>query len=144
VKGFAVRELKRREQEVPLVTRIRLYQDYEAPPEYLVPLYAELCARDLTPTEDEAMELGFDRMYRVFKARELLRSQVDPSDEGPLNPLPEGVTEQTTYPTIEEVFGLPPYALTDGGDELTGGGESLRQEEPVGKLCLSRLSRVEC
>ncbi|RXW16652.1 hypothetical protein EST38_g9202 [Candolleomyces aberdarensis] len=132
VKAFALRELKRRELEVPLVTRIRLYQDYEAPPEYLVPLYGELCARDLTPTEDEAMELGFERMYRVFKARELLRSPVEASDSGPLCPLPEGLTEEATYPTIEEVFGLPPYSPVDGEDGLYGGGESHRQGEAVG------------
>jgi hypothetical protein len=89
------------------------------------------------------MELGFDRMYRVFKARELLRSPVDAGDEGPFSPLPEGVTEEATYPTIEDVFGLPPYPLTDGGDELAGAGESLRQEETIGELSLLRLSLVE-
>jgi hypothetical protein len=110
---------------VPLVTRIRLYQDYEAPPEYLVPIYGELCARDLTPTEDEAMELGFERMYRVFKARELLRSPIEASDqEGPLSPLPDGLTEEATYPVIEEIFGLPPYPSVDGGDDQDGDGES--------------------
>ncbi|KAJ2915208.1 hypothetical protein MD484_g5192, partial [Candolleomyces efflorescens] len=129
VKAFALRELRRREQEVALVTRIRLYQDYEAPPEYLVPLYAELCARDLTPTEDEAMELGFERMYRVFKARELLRSPVDPSDESCVSPLPEGVTEEATFPTIEAIFGLPQYPLPNGRDEMAAGSDALRQED---------------
>ncbi|KAJ2921893.1 hypothetical protein H1R20_g15201, partial [Candolleomyces eurysporus] len=124
VKDFALRELKRREKEVPLVTRIRLYQDHGAPPEYLVPLYGELCSRDLTPTEEEATELGFERMYRVFKARELLRSPADASgNDPPLSPLPEGMTEEETYPTIEKVFGLPPYVLGDGDDGLNGGGE---------------------
>ncbi|KAJ2921896.1 hypothetical protein H1R20_g15196, partial [Candolleomyces eurysporus] len=130
VKDFALRELKRREREVSLVKRIRLYHDYGAPPEYLVPLYGELCARDLTPTEDEAVELGFEQMYRVFKARELLRSTVDAGADGPLSPLRDGMTEQETYPTIAEVFGLPMYTPA-GGSNSNDGGESQRQAEGV-------------
>ena len=118
VKSFALRELKRREREVPLARRICLYQDYGAPPEYLVPLYGELCARDLTPTEEEAAELGFERTYRIFKARELLRSPVKAGmgDGGPLSPLPKGMREEDSYPAIEEVFELPPYPLVHDGD----------------------------
>ncbi|KAJ2915212.1 hypothetical protein MD484_g5196, partial [Candolleomyces efflorescens] len=126
VKAFALRELQRRQSEVPLVTRIRIYQDYNAPPEYLVPLYGELCARDLTPTEEEAVELGFERMYRVFKARELLRSPVDAVDESGtyLSPMPEGITQEETFGTIEEIFGLPAYPIAEGAqdDVVQAGG----------------------
>ncbi|RXW16654.1 hypothetical protein EST38_g9200 [Candolleomyces aberdarensis] len=130
VKDFALRELERRQREVSLVKRIRLYHDYEAPPEYLVPLYGELCARDLTPTADEAVELGFEQMYRVFKARELLRSTVDAGADCPLSPLRDGMTEEETYPTVAEVFGLPMYAPPEGNDS-NDGGESHRQAASV-------------
>lgn len=132
VKAFALQELKRREQEVPLVTRICLYQDYEAPPECLVPLYGELCARDLTPTEQEAVELGLERMYRVFKAREILRSPIGAGGEdGHVSPLPKGMAVEETYPTIEVIFGLPPYPSADLGDDQDDGGESHRQDDFV-------------
>ena len=39
VTKFALRELKRRESEIPVVKLIRLYEEYEAPPELLVPLF---------------------------------------------------------------------------------------------------------
>ncbi|KAF6750263.1 hypothetical protein DFP72DRAFT_818034 [Ephemerocybe angulata] len=103
VKDFAIRELRRREDEVPLVRRIRLYQEYDAPAEFLVPLYAELCAREWSPTDNEVEELGYEQMYYVMKARETLRST------GGISPLPSGMTQLETFSTIENVFGLPQY-----------------------------------
>ncbi|KAF5320452.1 hypothetical protein D9611_010664 [Ephemerocybe angulata] len=103
VKDLAIRELRRREDEVPLVRRIRLYQEYEAPAEFLVPLYAELCAREWGPTNEEVEELGYEQMYYVVKAREMLRST------GGISPLPRGMTQLETFSTIENVFGLPKY-----------------------------------
>ncbi|TEB28736.1 hypothetical protein FA13DRAFT_1711473, partial [Coprinellus micaceus] len=90
VKDFALRELKRRETEIPLVTRIKLYQDNEAPPEYLVTLFSQLCSREFGPTDEETVELGLEQTCRVWRAREMLRSP------GGSSPLPSIVTQKDT------------------------------------------------
>ncbi|KAJ2918311.1 hypothetical protein MD484_g2138, partial [Candolleomyces efflorescens] len=103
VTEFALREIKRREDEVELVPRIVLYHKYNAPPEYLVPLYAQLCARATTPTDEETALLGIERTLKVFVARERIRSS------GGISPLPKGLHETDTYPAISSVLGLPEY-----------------------------------
>ncbi|TFK26268.1 hypothetical protein FA15DRAFT_297983 [Coprinopsis marcescibilis] len=105
VKRFALREIRRREDEIELVKRIVLYQDYKAPAEYLVPLYAELCARPTSPTEGEAQLLGFERTLKIFRAREQVRS------DGSISPLPKGKSPVDTYPTISSVLGLPTFVF---------------------------------
>lgn len=103
VKRFALREIKRRENEVDLVKRIVLYKDFHAPEAYLVPLYAELCSRPQSPTDDESDQLGMPLALKIFRAREAIRS------DGSVSPLPKGKTEIDTYPTIASVLGLPEY-----------------------------------
>ncbi|TEB28740.1 hypothetical protein FA13DRAFT_1690465 [Coprinellus micaceus] len=111
VKDFALRELKRRESEIPLVTRIRLYQEYEAPLELLVPLFSELCSRESSPTNEEIVELGFEQACYVWKAREALRFP-----DG-VTPLPGGVTQKDVYAVVADIMGLPEYF--DEGTEQT-------------------------
>lgn len=101
---FALRELRRRESEVPLVTRIRLYQEYEAPAEYLVPLFGQLCAREVPPTNEEIAELGYEQMCYVWRAREALRFP-----EG-LSPMPADSTQADVYSVVSQVMGLPFYS----------------------------------
>ncbi|KAJ3514298.1 hypothetical protein NMY22_g14781 [Coprinellus aureogranulatus] len=103
VKEFALRELRRRESEIPLVTRIILYQEYEAPPEYLVPLFSELCAREYGLTDGETLALGFELACRVWKTREALRNP------GGASPLPSGLTDTDCFSVVSEVMDLPPY-----------------------------------
>lgn len=103
VTRFALREVKRRESEVSLVQRIVLYQRYNAPAEYLVPLFAELCARPTSSTDEETVLLGFEQTVKIFKARERIRSG------GGVSPLPPGIKEPDTYPTISSILGLPEY-----------------------------------
>ena len=100
---FALREIKRREDEVDLVRRIVLYQNYNAPAEYLVPLYAQLCSRATSPTDEETALLGMEQTLKVFVARERIRSS------GGVSPLPQGLRETDTYPAISSVLGLPQY-----------------------------------
>jgi hypothetical protein len=115
VKDFALRELRRREAEIPLVTRIKLYQDYEAPPEYLVPLFSQLCSREIGPTDEETAELGSELMCQVWRAREVLRSA------GGSSPLPSGVTPKDTYAVVSEVMTLPAYIVeSDEGAAVDG------------------------
>ncbi|TEB21542.1 hypothetical protein FA13DRAFT_1779197 [Coprinellus micaceus] len=111
VKDFALRELKRRETEIPLVTRIKLYQDNEAPPEYLVALFSQLCSREFGPTDEETVELGLEQTCRVWRAREMLRSP------GGSSPLPSIVTQKDTYAIVSGVMDLPAYQ--DQTDEQT-------------------------
>ncbi|KAJ2930147.1 hypothetical protein H1R20_g6969, partial [Candolleomyces eurysporus] len=103
VTEFALREIKRREDEIDLVRRIVLYQNYNAPAEYLVPLYAQLCARATSPTDEETSLLGIEQTLKVFVARERIRSS------GGVSPLPSGTKETDTYPAISSVLGLPEY-----------------------------------
>ncbi|EAU93091.2 hypothetical protein CC1G_06811 [Coprinopsis cinerea okayama7 len=103
VKRFALREIKRREDEIDVVQRIVLYRDYKAPEEYLVPLYAELCARPYPPTIDEAEKLGHETTFNIFRAREQIRS------DGSVSPLPKGKSAVDTYPTVAEVMGVPEF-----------------------------------
>lgn len=108
VTRFALQEVRRRDKEIGLVERIVLYQQYKAPAEYLVPLFAELCARPMGPTDEEIRLLGLEQSVKVFRARERVRSS-----DG-VYPLPEGVKERDTYPVISEVLELPVY--TGRGD----------------------------
>ncbi|KAF5316879.1 hypothetical protein D9611_003697 [Ephemerocybe angulata] len=103
VTRFALREVKRRENEIGLVERIVLYQTYHAPAEFLVPLFAELCARPTSPTDEETHLLGFEQTVKIYRARERLRSS------GGVSPLPPGTSEADTYPTISTILGLPQY-----------------------------------
>jgi hypothetical protein len=93
------------------VTRIKLYQDNEAPPEYLVALFSQLCSREFGPTDEEAVELGLEQTCRVWRAREMLRSP------GGSSPLPSIVTQKDTYAVVSEVMDLPAYK--DQKDEHT-------------------------
>jgi len=103
VTKFALREVRRREEELDLVPRIVLYQKYKAPAEYLVPLFAQLCARPTSPTMEEAALLGHEQTLRIFMAREKVRSS------GGVSPLPEGINQRDIYPTISSMLELPTW-----------------------------------
>ncbi|TFK21222.1 hypothetical protein FA15DRAFT_758867 [Coprinopsis marcescibilis] len=106
VKKFALRQLKERESDIPLVKRIVLYRDYNAPLECLVPLYAELCARPEAPDDDEVGCLGLAESLKIFKAREQVRAT---GHKTVGSPLPKGIHETDTYATISSILDLPHY-----------------------------------
>ncbi|KAH6885466.1 hypothetical protein BKA70DRAFT_1237061 [Coprinopsis sp. MPI-PUGE-AT-0042] len=112
IRAFALREVQRREDEIPLVERIVLYHNYKAPQEYLVPLYAQLCSRPQAPTDEETKQIGenigWGEVVRVFRARETVRTDSwSPTDSGtPLSPLPKGKNERDTYSTISRPLDL--------------------------------------
>lgn len=103
VKQFAIRELHK--QEMSLIDRIVLYQNCRAEEEALIPLYAELCARDQPLSLAESEKLGVQTAVIVFQAREALRSQ--PAERGK-SPLPENVEDDEVENTVREILqGVP-------------------------------------
>ncbi|KAG5634371.1 hypothetical protein H0H81_002209 [Sphagnurus paluster] len=95
VKELAVCELVKK--DMPLLTRIGLYQRFNIDSARLVPLYAELCSRPDTLDEEEAEALGLKTAVLVFRARERLRAVL--SNEGK-SPLPLGLEKDDVHRVI--------------------------------------------
>lgn len=104
VKELAVRELHKK-KELDLVHKMSLYQKYKVDPRHLVPLYAELCARDTPLNLEESKILGLETVVLINSTRERLRA--DPSSEG-RSPLPSGLEEDDVFRTIEGDLGIEP------------------------------------
>lgn len=102
VKELCVRELHKK-RDLDLVHKMSLYQKYKVDPRHLVPLYAELCARDTPLTLEESRILGLETVVLINSTRERLRA--DPSDEG-RSPLPTGLEEDDVFRTIEQDLGI--------------------------------------
>jgi hypothetical protein len=97
-----VRELHKK-PELDLIQKMALYQKYKVDPRHLVPLYAELCARDTPLSLDESETLGFQACVVINTARERLRAK--PSDEG-RSPLPDHLEEGDVFRAIEGQIGM--------------------------------------
>ena len=102
VKELAVRELHKK-PDLDLIQKLALYQKYKVDPRHLVPLYAELCARDIPLNLEESEMLGFQACVAINTARERLRA--NPSDEG-RSPLPAHLEEADVFRAIEEQIGM--------------------------------------
>lgn len=98
VKKLAVRHLEK--IDLDLVDRIALYQESNADEDILIPLYAQLCARDRTLSLVETHKLGYETAVMVFQAREHLRS---PSNRGK-SPLPDDVEDGEVEDTIRDLM----------------------------------------
>ncbi|KIK70970.1 hypothetical protein GYMLUDRAFT_33060 [Collybiopsis luxurians FD-317 M1] len=98
VKNLAVRHLE--QTELGLVDRISLYQECKADEDLLIPLYANLCAREQTLSLAETHKLGYETAVMVFQAREHLRS---PADRGK-SPLPDDIEEGEVEDTIRDLM----------------------------------------
>ncbi|KAF9059592.1 hypothetical protein BDP27DRAFT_1341197 [Rhodocollybia butyracea] len=98
VKQLAVRNLEN--IELDLVDRISLYQDSAADEDLLIPLYAQLCARDRTLSLPETHKLGYETAVMVFQAREHLRS---PTERGK-SPLPDDIDDGEVEDTIRDLM----------------------------------------
>lgn len=102
VKELAIRELHMK-KELPLVEKMALYQHHQVDSRHLVPLFAELCARDTPLTLEESKILGPESTFLVYSAREGLRAK--PSDGG-RSPLPPGLEEEDVFHAIEKLLGM--------------------------------------
>lgn len=105
-----------------------LYQAHQVDKRHLVPLFAELCARDTPLTLEESHILGPDSTFLVYSTRERLRAQ--PSDEG-RSPLPEGLEETDVFRALESFFGM------DHGSTL-----AFQQENKTGMVDLVSISSI--
>lgn len=70
---------------------------------HLVPLYAELCAKDTPLTFNEATILGLRATVFIAATREMLRAS--PSNEG-RNPIPPGIGTDVIFQTLEAQLNL--------------------------------------
>ncbi|KAJ3793063.1 hypothetical protein GGU11DRAFT_801146 [Lentinula aff. detonsa] len=98
VKKLAVRNLEK--FNLDLVDQLSLYQECNADEDLLIPLYAQLCARDQTLSLIETHKLGYETAVMVFQAREHLRS---PADRGK-SPLPDNLEEGEVEDTIRDLM----------------------------------------
>jgi len=97
-----VRELHKK-PELDLIHKMALYEKYKVNPRHLVPLYAQLCARDTALTLEESKILGIEACVIINTARERLRA--NPSDEG-RSPLPDSLEDGDIFRAIEVQIGL--------------------------------------
>ncbi|KAF5386030.1 hypothetical protein D9615_002324 [Tricholomella constricta] len=112
VKNLAVRELEK--QEISLIPRIALYQQFKIDHMLLVPLYAKLCSRPEALDEDESNIIGMKTTVLIFRARERLRAQ--PSSDGGRSPLPPGLEKEDVEHTITTLLAIrtPIASPTEG------------------------------
>ncbi|KIY46009.1 hypothetical protein FISHEDRAFT_47808 [Fistulina hepatica ATCC 64428] len=122
VKALAVREL----QLIPLppVERIALYQTYDIDQKFIVPLIAEVCARDALLTPEETQRLDIKTAYVIWSGREMLRAHA--SSEGCMSPMPPDVEEGEIHDTVRQLLhqsratlGMPRGSISAGGSVIT-------------------------
>jgi len=88
VKALAVRFIN--QLGVSVIERIRLYEEYDVDPSFIVPLYKTFVDRSEPLTDDEITSLGQKTTILILRARERARSQ--PGGTGRI-PLPDNVGE---------------------------------------------------
>ncbi|GAW10132.1 hypothetical protein LENED_012364 [Lentinula edodes] len=110
---------------------ISLYQEYKVDEDLLIPLYAQLCARDRTLSLLETHKLGYETAVMVFQAREHLRS---PADRGK-SPLPddieEGEVEDTIRDLMKDLFSGNP---NDNRKSISASGWAAAYEEALATI----------
>ena len=99
VKDFAVRGLE--SCEVPIASRIKLYQKYEVDSLYVIPLFVKLCLRAEGPTDEETDIMGTKVALIVYRARERLRSPASSPITGP----PPPISEAEAFEAISSILG---------------------------------------
>ncbi|KAJ3811354.1 hypothetical protein F5876DRAFT_75909 [Lentinula aff. lateritia] len=136
VKRLAVRNLDK--FNLDLVEQISLYQEYKVDEDLLIPLYAQLCARDRTLSLLETHKLGYETAVMVFQAREHLRS---PADRGK-SPLPddieEGEVEDTIRDLMKDLFSGNP---NDNRKSISASGWAAAYEEALATINMEPKSR---
>ncbi|KAJ3992621.1 hypothetical protein F5050DRAFT_1787606 [Lentinula boryana] len=136
VKKLAVRNLEK--FNLDLVDHLSLYQECNADEDLLIPLYAQLCARDQTLSLIETHKLGYETAVMVFQAREHLRS---PADRGK-SPLPdnleEGEVEDTIRDLMKDLFSGNP---NDNRKSISANGWAAAYEEALATLNMEPKSR---
>lgn len=99
----ALAEVERLEATVapnmPLVDRIKLYEDHQAPSFYIAGLYAQLCRRDVPLTTEEEAKLGWERCCKLWRVIYGIRT------EGGQSPVPKADIEETRK-LVSEQLGL--------------------------------------
>ncbi|KAG6837822.1 hypothetical protein H0H93_016190 [Arthromyces matolae] len=93
VHNLAIREIERN-TGISLIDRIVLYQRFNVDQDLLLPLYASLCSRPESLSEEESEALGIKTTVLIFRARERLRAR--PSDGG-MSPLPSGLDDRDVH-----------------------------------------------
>ena len=99
-----MRELHKK-PDLSLVDRLALYQEHQVDPRHLVPLYAELCAKDIPLTLAESTILGLPTTVLIATTRETLRAL--PSNEG-RSPIPPGMEIDDIFRALEDRINLTP------------------------------------
>jgi hypothetical protein len=103
VKELAVRELHKKE-ELSVVERLALYQDFKVDPRHLIPLYSLFCERDTPLTVSESKIFGIETTVLIASMREQLRAQ-QPSGDG-RSPLPKNIDKDDIYRNLEKEIGI--------------------------------------
>ena len=97
---------------MPTAERIAVYLKYNVDPEFLVPLYAEMCTRQSILSIEEATLLGLPTAIIIFRLREELRN---PPSRAALSLLSVNVDQAEVWRRIAEAFQFPPEAANGPG-----------------------------
>ncbi|TFK24170.1 hypothetical protein FA15DRAFT_641447 [Coprinopsis marcescibilis] len=95
---FAMREIKKHQDNHSVVDWIVMFEQNEAPKEILLPLFAKLCMRDTTITDEEVFKLSPERAIQIFRIREDIRS---PGGSSPVSPK---IKEIDVFPSVERLL----------------------------------------
>ncbi|KAG6861055.1 hypothetical protein C0995_004556 [Termitomyces sp. Mi166 len=109
VHNLAIRELDK--INIPLISRIVLYQRFELDQNHLLPWYAELCKRPRALNNEESEAIGLATAVLIFKARECLWAR---SSDGDTSPLPNGLQDDDVHAILVTLLGggAPPIPPT--------------------------------
>ncbi|KAF8993833.1 hypothetical protein BDQ17DRAFT_1252372 [Cyathus striatus] len=108
LKDSAIRELQK--IQLDTVLRVALYQKNSVDIRYILPLYADLCSRNETPTKRESKLLGHETTFTVFWARELMLRSPDHiianGQDPPRSPLPNEVPRRNIFKILKAVMDI--------------------------------------
>lgn len=94
--------------DMPLISRIRLYQQLKINQKHLLPLYSKLSTRPQGLTKRESEAIGLTTTVLIFNARERLRAT--PSTNG-LSPLPAGLDDGDAEAVLVDLLKSPHHML---------------------------------
>ncbi len=111
VQKFAISHIDKMEMET--AKKVKLYQDYNVPQAYLLPLYIELVTREQMLEPEEFEVLNKKTLYAITKAREILRTPAARSNTniGFLSPVHPQVKEEEKVNVIAAAFGMSPQEI---------------------------------
>ncbi|TFK24169.1 hypothetical protein FA15DRAFT_619725 [Coprinopsis marcescibilis] len=110
VEKFSLGEIRKYKSDFSFVDWIVTFEQHEASKNILLPLFAKLCIRDTSITDEEIAKLSPERCIQIFRIREEIRSP------GGRSPVPTTLKEREIFPTVARLLGLAESPRPSNGE----------------------------